>query len=277
MPQPQDSQNQVEGELDQVGRPPRAGEDGDGDDQRADRGADTVGTVQQVQQPPPAGQGHRGIQPGVHHAGRHARQRRHGEHQPQPGGQREPGVAQRRDRAGHGEQGRHAQAPHQRADERGDQHGPGRGEEQDQTEVTDRRAEGGAHRRPRGAEHAIGEPEDDEAAEAEQIGTPAGRGRPMLLTHWSMYTQRPADRVNRAQLVPPPPPPPLSPLPSPPSSSSPSLPLPLSLPSPLSSLPPPPPSPPPLPPLPPPSLSPSLLPQPPFPPHPSPAGTFGPQ
>ena len=202
MPQPQDSQDQVEGELDQVGRPPRAGEDGDGDDQRADRGADTVGAVQQVQQPPPAGQGHRGVQPGVHHAGRHARQRRHGEHQPQPGGQREPGVAQRRDRAGHGEQGRHAQAPHQRADERGDQHGTGRGEEQDQTEVTDRRAEGGAHRRPRGAEHAIGEPEDDEAAEAEQIGTPAGRGRPMLLTHWSMYTQRPADRVNRAQLVP---------------------------------------------------------------------------
>jgi hypothetical protein len=60
----------------------------------------------------------------------------------------------------------HAEAPDQRADERSDQDGPGCRDEQDEAEAADRRAEGGAHRGPRGAEHAVRQPEEREAAEA---------------------------------------------------------------------------------------------------------------
>jgi hypothetical protein len=93
--------------------------------------------VQQVEQPLPAGQRDRGVEPGVHHPSRDAEQDGYAEHQPQAGRHGVPGVPDRGQRPGHGEQGGHAQAPDQRADERGDQHGPGRGDEQDQAQLAD--------------------------------------------------------------------------------------------------------------------------------------------
>jgi hypothetical protein len=78
-----------------------------------------------------------------------------------------------------------------RPDEHRDHYGSGRAEEQDQAQVTDGHAEGGAHRWPCGAEHAVGQPQDDEAAEGEYVGAPvhcAGSrwGWPTLLRHCSM-------------------------------------------------------------------------------------------
>jgi hypothetical protein len=102
-----------------------------------------------------------------------------------------PPDAHRRAQTGHGQQGGHPEALDKGPDERRDQYGSGRAEEQDQAQVTDGRAEGGAHRRPRGAQDAIGQPEDHEAAEGEYVGAPVrctgSRGSwPALLRHRSM-------------------------------------------------------------------------------------------
>jgi len=142
--------------------------------------------VQQVEQPLPTGQGHRRVEPGVHHAGRGAGQHGHAQHEPEARRGRVPGGARGGAQAGHGQQGGHAQAPDQRTDEGGDQHGADRADQQDQAEVTDRSPEGDAHGGPRGAEHAVGQAQDDEVAETEQVRAPAGRGRrsrPALLIH----------------------------------------------------------------------------------------------
>ena len=93
--------------------------------------------------------------------------------------------------APHGQQGGYAETLDESADEGGDQYGSGRGQEQDQAEVTDGSAEGGAHRRPRGADDAVGQPEDHEAAEGKHVEGPAHcagghGGSPALLSHWSM-------------------------------------------------------------------------------------------
>jgi hypothetical protein len=147
--------------------------------------------VQQVEEPLPAGQGDGRVEPGVHHAGRRATQDGHAQHDAEPGCERVAGDAHRRAQPGHGQQGGHAEALDEGADEHRDQHGSGRAEQQDQAQVTDGNAEGGAHRRPRSAEHAVGQPQDDEAAEGEYVGAPvhcAGsrEGRPTLLRHYSM-------------------------------------------------------------------------------------------
>ena len=68
---------------------------------------------------------------------------------------------------------------------------PAVAEEQDQAEVTDGRAEGDAHRRPRGAENAVGQPQNHETTEGQHIGAPVrcAGGReswPALLSHCSM-------------------------------------------------------------------------------------------
>ena len=94
VPQPQDGQDQVQDDLDEVGGPPRADEDGHGDDQRADRRANAVGAVQQVEEPCPAGQGDRRVGP----ASIMPAETPSGRPRPAPAtarGQRGPGVAQR--------------------------------------------------------------------------------------------------------------------------------------------------------------------------------------
>ncbi len=80
LPQPGGGDNEIEANQGRVGGPPGAGEDGGGDDQRAERGADAVGTVQEVEEPRPARQGHRRVQPGVHHSRRRADEHGRGQH-----------------------------------------------------------------------------------------------------------------------------------------------------------------------------------------------------
>jgi hypothetical protein len=124
-------------------------------------------------------------------ANRRATQDGHAQHDAEPGCERVAGDTHRRAQPGHGQQGGHAEALDEGPDEHCDQHGSGRAEEQDQAQGTDGYAEGGAHRRPCGAEHAVGQPQDDEAAEGECVGAPvhcAGSrgGWPALLRHGSM-------------------------------------------------------------------------------------------
>jgi hypothetical protein len=129
--QPGAGDDQVEDGQGQVGRAPGASQDGDCHDQRADRGADAVGAVEQVEEPLPAGQRDRRVEPGVHHAGRRAAQDGHAQHDAEPWCERVAGDAHRRAQPGHGQQGGHAEALDEGPDEHRDQYGSGRAEEQD--------------------------------------------------------------------------------------------------------------------------------------------------
>ena len=129
--QPGAGDDQVEDGQGQVGRAPGASQDGGRHDQRADRRADAVGAVQQVEEPLPAGQRDRRVEPGVHHASRRAAQDGHAQHEAEPGCERVAGDAHCRAQSGHGQQGGHAKALDEGPDEHRDQYGSGRAEEQD--------------------------------------------------------------------------------------------------------------------------------------------------
>ena len=174
LPQPQGRYDQIQPGQDQIGRPPGGQQNGRRDQQRPDGRPHPVGGVQQVQQPWPAGQAHRGVQPAVHHPGRQAPQYGDGEQHPQVRSQRVARAGQRRAGGGAGEQDGHTEPADQRADEGADRDGADRGDQQDEPQIGDRRAERLTRGRPGGAEHAIGQAQGDEAAQAEGVQGPPG-------------------------------------------------------------------------------------------------------
>ena len=181
---PQGGGGEVEGDEEQVGRPPRSGQDRRGHDEGADGGADAVEAVEKIQQAPPAGKGDSGVKTAVHHPGSSPEERPDRQDEPQSGCGHVADAAESRARSGHGEQDADAEPLDQPPDERGDDDRSDRVDQQDQPEVTDRHAEAVAHRRPGGAQHPVGQADDDEGPETEQVEPAVRAGRAEGGGHW---------------------------------------------------------------------------------------------